>query len=98
MCTSMSPDPRMVREPMPGPVIVALNHDRRLAPSTSWVAFSPRAKGGRASGGRVSGSVAPPALVRGPAPRSAQLPLPGQPGRIGAGQAVGLGDVHGQQV
>ncbi len=50
MCTSMSPEPRMVRDPMPGPVSTAVSQDRRLAPSTSWVAFSARAKVSRASG------------------------------------------------
>ncbi len=40
----------MVREPIPGPVSMAAAHDRRLAPSTSWVAFSARAKVSRASG------------------------------------------------
>ena len=50
MCTSMSPEPRMVRDPMPGPVSRAVSQDRRLAPSTSWVAFSARAKVSRASG------------------------------------------------
>ena len=49
MCTSMSPEPRMVRALMPGPVSMAVSHDRRLAPSTSWVAFSARAKVSRAS-------------------------------------------------
>ena len=49
MCTSMSPEPRMVRAPMPGPVSMAVSHDRRLAPRTSWVAFSARAKVSRAS-------------------------------------------------
>ena len=44
MCTSMSPEPRMVRLPMPGPVSIVVSQDRRLAPSTSWVAFSARAK------------------------------------------------------
>ena len=50
MCTSMSPEPRMVLDPMPGPVSRAVSQDRRLAPSTSWVAFSARAKVSRASG------------------------------------------------
>ena len=50
MCTSMSPEPRMVLDPMPGPVSMAVSQDRRLAPSTSWVAFSARAKASRASG------------------------------------------------
>ncbi len=40
----------MVLDPMPGPVSMAVSHDRRLAPRTSWVAFSARAKVSRASG------------------------------------------------
>ena len=46
----MSPEPRIVRAPNPGPVSSADSQDRRLAPSTSWVAFSARAKLSRASG------------------------------------------------
>ena len=37
-------------------------------------------------------------LVVGAAQRFGQPPLPGQRGRVGAGQAVGPGHVHGQQV
>ena len=40
----------MVRAPKPGPVSTDDSQDRRLAPSTSWVAFSARAKLSRASG------------------------------------------------
>ncbi len=43
MWTSMSPDSRIVLAPMPGPVNAVPNRDRRLPPSTSWVAFSARA-------------------------------------------------------
>ena len=39
----------MVRTLIPGPVSVAVSHDRRLAPSTSCVAFSARAKVSNAS-------------------------------------------------
>jgi len=46
----MSPESRMVRDPIPGPVSVADSQERRLAPSTSWVAFSARAKVSSASG------------------------------------------------
>ena len=83
----------MVREPMPGPVSRAVSQDRRLAPSTSWVAFSARAKVEQGLGDVVADH-----LVVGAAHRFDQAPLAGQRGRIGAGQAVGLGDVHGQQV
>ena len=44
------------------------------------------------------GDVVADDLVIGAAHRLDQPPLGGQRGRIGAGQAVGLGDVHGQQV
>ncbi len=44
MCTSIAPESRIVRLPMPGPVSSASSQGRRLAPSTSWVAFSARAK------------------------------------------------------
>ena len=44
------------------------------------------------------GDVVPDDLVIGAAHRFDQPPLAGQGGRIGAGQPVGLGDVHGQQV
>ena len=50
MCTSMSPEPRIVRAPIPGPVSRADSQERRLTPSTSWVAFSARAKVSSASG------------------------------------------------
>ena len=93
MCTSMSPEPRMVRLPMPGPVSMVVSQDRRLAPSTSWVAFSARAKVEQGFG-----DVVPDHLVIGGPDGLGQPPLAGQRGRIGAGQAVGLGDVHGQQV
>ena len=49
MCTSIAPESRMVRDPMPGPVSRASSQDRRLAPSTSWVAFSALAKVSSAS-------------------------------------------------
>jgi len=39
----------MVRDPIPGPVSSASSHERRLAPSTSWVAFSARANVSSAS-------------------------------------------------
>ena len=44
------------------------------------------------------GNVVADDLVVGAAHRLGQPPLGGQRGRIGAGQPVGLGDVHGQQV
>ena len=50
MCTSMSPEPWIVRMLTPGPVSSVANQDRRLAPSTSWVAFSARAKVSSAAG------------------------------------------------
>ncbi len=40
----------MVRAAEPGPVSSVDSVDRRLAPSTSWVAFSARAKLSRDSG------------------------------------------------
>ena len=49
MCTSMSPDPWMVLAAMPGPVSIVASQERRLAPSTSWVAFSARANASSAS-------------------------------------------------
>ena len=45
----MSPDSRMVAVPMPGPLSRAETLERRLAPSTSWVAFSARANSSSAS-------------------------------------------------
>ena len=48
MCTSMSPDPRTTRAPMPGPSSRP-SQDRRLAPSTSCVAFCARANSSSAS-------------------------------------------------
>ena len=50
MCTSMSPDSRIVRMLTPGPVSSEASQPRRLTPSTSWVAFSARAKVSSASG------------------------------------------------
>ena len=44
------------------------------------------------------GDVVADDLVVGAAERLHQLPLPGQVGRVGAGEPVGLGDVHGEQV
>ena len=49
MWTSIAPEPRIVLAPMPGPVSRASSQDRRLAPSTSWVAFSALAKVSSAS-------------------------------------------------
>jgi hypothetical protein len=49
MCTSMSPDSRIVRMLTPGPVRRDASQPRRLTPRTSWVAFSARAKVSRAS-------------------------------------------------
>ena len=46
----MSPESRMVVAPMPGPVTSAASRERRLPPSTSWVAFSARANSSSASG------------------------------------------------
>ena len=50
MCTSMSPEPRIVRLLTPGPVSSADSQLRRLTPSTSWVAFSALANVSSASG------------------------------------------------
>ena len=40
----MSPESRTVPAPIPAPVSIRDNVERRDAPSTSWVAFWPRAK------------------------------------------------------
>ena len=53
---------------------------------------------GPGEGQQGLGDVVADDLVVGAAHRLDQPPLRGQRGRIGAGQAVGLGDVHGQQV
>jgi hypothetical protein len=50
MCTSMSPESRIVRMLTPGPVSSDASQVRRLAPRTSWVAFSARAMVGAAQG------------------------------------------------
>ena len=39
----------MVLDAMPGPVSIVASQERRLAPSTSWVAFSARANVSSAS-------------------------------------------------
>ena len=48
-CTSIDPDSAVVVTPTPGENSWA-QRPRRLAPSTSWVALTPRAKASRASG------------------------------------------------
>ncbi len=50
MCTSMSPESRIVLEPIPGPVISDDSRDRREPPRTNWVAFSARANVSSAAG------------------------------------------------
>ncbi len=93
MCTSMSPEPRIVRCPIPGPVSSADSQVRRLAPEHQL--------GGVLGPGEAEqrlGHVVADDLVVGAAERLDQPPLLGQRGRVRAGQPVGPGDVHGQQV
>ena len=74
----------MVRTLTPGPVSSAASQPRRLAPSTSWVAFS--------AAGEVQqrvGHVVADDLVVAAAERLDQPPLRGQRGRVGPGQPVG---------
>ncbi len=83
----------MVVAPMPRPLTMLASRDRRLPPSTSWVAFSARANDSRASEHVVADD-----LVVRAAEVLGELALLAEPPRIGAGEAVGPADVHGEQV
>ena len=83
----------MVSAPMPGPVSSAARRARRLTPSTSWVAFSARAKSSSAVRHVVADD-----LVVGAAEGLDQQSLGGQGRGVGAGEPVGAGDVDGEQV
>ena len=93
MCTSIGPDSAVVVDADAAGDSSWASRPRRLAPSTSWVAFD--AAGEVEQRGR---DVVADDLVVGAAEALHQRPLPGQVGRVGAGQAVAAGDVHGEQV
>ena len=82
----------MVLAAVPGPKTRARD-GRRLSPSTSWVAFSARAKASRASGHVVAED-----LVVGPAERLHEEPLGREGALVGAGEPVGACDVDGEEV
>ena len=93
MWTSIAPEPRMVRAPMPGPG----QQGQQPGPA----ARAQHQLGGvlrLGEGEQRVGDVLAHDLVVAAAERLHQLPLPGQVGRVRAGEAVGLGDVDREQV